>query len=180
MTGEMKREMTGRRQLVVAMAGCVVGAGLALFAASRTWSVLLVERPAPLGPVRQPRSGAALFGWLPALGFVALAGAAALPATRRAGRLVVAAVLVLCGAGIFAGASYAIIDGTPAGWPLVCALGGLAVAGAGVFTAVRGRAWPGMGSRYDRKPPPPPPGRQGNRSGRQFWDAIDRGEDPTR
>jgi hypothetical protein len=57
-------------------------------------------------------------------------------------------------------------------------LGGLLVAGSGAFTAARGRGWPAMGSRYDRSVPPP--ARQEARGGAQFWEAIDRGEDPTR
>jgi hypothetical protein len=171
--------MNPRRQLVLAVAGCVVGAGLALFAASRTWAVLVTERPPPLGPVRQPRAGASLYGWLPALGLVALAGAAALPATRRAGRRTVAAVLMLCGAGISAGAAVAIAGGASAGWPVLCALGGLVVTGTGGFTAVRGRTWPSMGSRYERRRTGEPV-RQDARNDASLWDAIDRGEDPTR
>jgi Tryptophan-associated transmembrane protein (Trp_oprn_chp) len=168
--------MNPRRQLVLAIAGCVIGAGLALFAVSRTWAVLVTERPPPLGPVRQPRSGASLAGWLPALGLVALAGAVALPAIRRTGRLAVAVVLIVSGLGIGAGAVRAIIEGAAAGWPVLCALGGLAVAGAGGFAAARGRTWPAMGSRYERTAPIP----QDARNDASLWDAIDRGEDPTR
>ncbi len=172
--------VTGRRQLTIAIAGCTAGAGLVLFAASRTWAVLTTDRPAPLGPVEQPRTGASLFGWLPALALVALAGAAALPATRRGGRLVIAAVLAAAGAGIAATGVYAVTQGAvtqgaAAGWPMSCVLGGLVVAAIGGFTAVRGHGWPAMGSRYDRAQARPHVG-----SDVQAWDAIDRGEDPTR
>src|SRR5262249_14949920 len=66
--------MTQRRQFALAVAACVIGAALVLLATSRTWTVVVTERPAPLGPVRQARSGAALYPWLPALGLAALAG----------------------------------------------------------------------------------------------------------
>lgn len=201
--------MTGRRQMALAIVGCALGAGLVLLAASRTWQVLLTDRPAPLGPVRQPRTGASLVPWLPALGLAALAGAVALPATRGPGRLVVAAALALCGTGLVAGAVAGIAKGGPAGWPLLCGLGGLAVVAAGATAAVRGSTWPSMGARYERAPrgpvrasappapgpvpptpapappapgpvpPAPGPVPPAPRTDAQVWDAIDRGEDPT-
>jgi hypothetical protein len=187
--------MTRRRQLTLAIVACVVAAALVLLATSRTWTVVVTERPAPLGPVRQARSGAALYPWLPALGLAALAGAVAVPATRGWGRVAVGAVLALCGLGVVAGAVTGIARGVPVGWPLLCGLGGFAVAGAGAVTVARGRTWPAMGSRYERASSRPAPraaetdGRAAETDGpappagltdAQVWDAIDRGEDPTR
>jgi hypothetical protein len=53
-------------------------------------------------------------------------------------------------------------------WPLLSALCGLVVAGAGAVTARSARSWPAMGTRYDRVPVRTDP-----------WAAMDRGEDPT-
>ena len=81
--------MSRRRELVLAVVGCTAGAALALYAASRTWTVAVHPRPAPLPPVRQTRTGADLAPWLPALALVGLAGAGALVATRGVARLAV-------------------------------------------------------------------------------------------
>jgi uncharacterized membrane protein (TIGR02234 family) len=165
-----------RRGLVIAVLAAVAGAGLALFALSRTWVVLIENRPAPMAPLRQPRTGGALLPWLPALGLVGLAGAGALVATRRAGRIAVGGLLVLCGLGLLAGAGYAIWagdaiwaggtvgagdavgvndtsgtgDAIRAGGPLGCVVGGLLLLGAGGLAIRRGHAWPALGARYAR------------------------------
>jgi len=160
------------RERTLAVAGCVVGAGLALFAASRTWATVTTLRPAPLPPLHEVKTGAALLPWLTALGLVALAGAGALLATRGPVRAAVGVLLVLCGLGLVAGAAAHF----PAGWPFVTALGGLVVAVAGVVALARGRGWPGMGARYDR----PARARGAAETATQMWDALDRGDDPTR
>lgn len=90
-------------------------------------------------------------------------------------------------------------------WPWVAALGGALVAGAGVLAVLRGRRWPAMSARYERpagegsagSSGPSQPGEQssgqpssgqpssGQHSpgadarGKELWDALDRGEDPT-
>jgi hypothetical protein len=151
--------------LVIAMAGCVLGAALVLLSTSRSWAHTVEVRPAPLPPVPHNRTGAAMLPWLPALGLVALAGAVALPATRRGFRTAVAVILTLIGAGIAAGAT----TRGWLGWPPVCAAGGAIVAAAGLLAVREGRNWPSMGSRYERRPS----------TGTDPWTAIDRGEDPT-
>lgn len=156
--------MTPRRELAYTVLLCVVGAGLALFAASRTWAVEVVPRPAPLPPARTPQAGGPL---LSALAVAALAGAGALPATRGRARTALGVLLVAAGVGIVAAAAPSL----PAGWPALCALGGGAVAAAGALAVVRGRRWSGMGTRYERAAPV---------TGSDLWDALDRGEDPTR
>src|SRR5690606_8421929 len=70
-----------RRQLAVAMLCCVAGAGLAAFAATRTWSVETTAR-GPLPGLRAAHTGGELLPWLPALALAGLAGAGALLATR--------------------------------------------------------------------------------------------------
>ena len=58
---------------------------------------------------------------------------------------------------------------TPA-WVLA-ALGGAAVAVAGAWTGARGRRWPALGSRYERRGPAT--------AQLSPWDAQDAGRDPT-
>jgi hypothetical protein len=164
------------RGRAVAVIVCVAGAGLALLAVSRTWMEVTQVRPAPLPPLREAKTGAALLPWLPALGLVALAGAGAVLATRGPLRAAVGVLLGLCGLGLAGGALTRLAAGASPGWPLATVLGGLAVAAAGVLTVARGRDWPGMGARYDR------PARRGGaqQTETQLWDALDRGDDPTR
>ncbi|AVT32655.1 Trp biosynthesis protein [Plantactinospora sp. BC1] len=181
----------GRRELAYAVLLCLLGAGLAVFAATRTWSVELTARPAPLPPGRVTRTGGDLLPWLPALALVGLAAAGAVLGTRGIGRRLVGAVLALLGVGVAVGAGYAGF-GTggevSVGWPLLCVLGGLLAGAAGGFTAVRGAGWPVMGARYERARPAgagresavaAPDGRVDARRTTAAWDALDRGEDPT-
>lgn len=167
------------RDRSVAVAACAAGAGLALLAVSRIWVRETVVRPAPLPPLHATHTGSGLAPWLPALALVALAGSGALLATRGAARYLVGALLVVAGAGLAAGTAGALpasgrLD--PA-WPVVTVLGGLLVAAAGVLTVVRGRSWPGMSARYERRPTT---GTGETATGVQVWEALDRGDDPTR
>jgi hypothetical protein len=160
------------RERTIAVFACVAGAGLALLAASRTWAEITRVRPAPLPALHELKTGSALLPWLPAAGLVALAGAGALLATRGLVRAAVGVLMTLCGLGLVAGA----VARFAAGWPLVAALGGLLVAGAGGLTLARGWDWPGMGTRYER------PTRETAKpqTEAELWDALDRGDDPTR
>jgi LPXTG-motif cell wall-anchored protein len=153
------------RDRTVAVAACVVGAGLAL-------TEVMSARPAPLPPVHELKTGSALAPWLPALGLVALAGAGALLATRGLVRAAVGVLLLFCGFGLIAGAA----GHLPGGWPVATALGGLLVAGAGGLTLVRGRRWPALGTRYER----PAGAARSPQTDAELWDALDRGDDPTR
>ncbi len=177
----------GRRELVLAVLACTAGAALLLYAASRTWATEVAARPAPLRPVRTEHTGAGLVPALPALGLVALAGAGALVATRRYGRLLVGLALVLLGVAAAAGSGYGLTrldryaeHGGPA-WPLLALVGGLVVVAAGLLAVVRGRDWPTMGGRYERAGTrsKAPAGASGPDDAAGTWDALDRGEDPT-
>jgi uncharacterized membrane protein (TIGR02234 family) len=169
-----------RRELTVAVLLCLVGAVLALWAATRDWAVLVTERPAPLPPIREVRSGGDTAPAATALALVGLAGAAALLATRGVARLAVGALLLLSGAGIAAGGVSVLTGGIvagaadvrlSAGWPVLCVAGGVLLALGGLVAVVRGRRWTAMGRKYDapsaRSAPADP------------WEALDRGEDPT-
>jgi hypothetical protein len=179
-----------KRERGYAATAAALGAGLALFAASRGWAEIEVRAtvPVPLPPKQQ--TGAELLPWLPALALAALAGAGAVLATRGAVRMVVGLLLLLCGVGIVAGAGYAVIEGATPWWPAAAALGGLVALDAGVLTLVRGRSWPAMAARYQRAAqaePAQPAATTGSAGGQPparpsvaMWDALDRGEDPTR
>lgn len=178
-----------RRELIIAVVACAVGAGLALFAATRTWSVEVVSRPAPLPALREARTGSALLPWLPAVAAVGLAGTGALLATRGVARRVVGLVLLLVGVVLGAAGGYGLLglDRGAAGavamaWPGLTACGGLLAAAGAVATLARGGRWPAMGARYERaaarRAGAAEPGRSAD-DPRSLWDALDRGEDPT-
>jgi Tryptophan-associated transmembrane protein (Trp_oprn_chp) len=165
--------MSPNRQLPYAVVACLAGAGLALFAATRTWVVDVVNRPGPLPPIRTGRTGGDLLAWLPALAVVGLAGAGALLATRAAARRAIGVLLLLVGLGVAAGAGYAATahDDVRPVWPVLCVVGGAVAAAVGVAAAARGQRWPAMGGRYERAAARP--------AATSVWDALDRGEDPT-
>lgn len=206
-----------RRQLAIAVIGCLVGAGLALFASAQTWVVEEGLRPVPLPPLGIPRSGSELVPGVPALAYVALAGAGAILATRRRLRTVVGALVSFVGLMMVVLLQTALDDtGVDLLWVALVAVGGLVVTAAGVFTLRSGARWPGLGARYERPAPaavdPPGPGPStelaapepaggepaahpapaesdrpegaavdtGSKQHTAWWDAIDRGEDPTR
>jgi hypothetical protein len=171
-----------RRELAVTLVECALGALLTLLATSRTWRVVAAG-----GPVPQPShhvSGGSVLPWAPALALVGLAGAGALLAVRGRVRSALGALLVVAGLPLAIGGSFiaAADRGSPV-WALLCALGGLMIGHAGVRTLVRGAAWPALGSRYERPAAEPVEyvERGGpSRSDVAMWDALDRGEDPTR
>ncbi|NUU21608.1 MAG: TIGR02234 family membrane protein [Streptomycetaceae bacterium] len=142
-------------------------------------------------------TGSAVSKMPTALGLLGLAAAVAVLATRGRGRQMVGALLVLAGAGIIVtavsgasdrsaldsvAATKAAVEGVHAAevthtfWPWVTALGGALILLGGLVVILRGRAWPGMGSRYEA-----PGGRAPRRTttSADMWNALDRGEDPT-
>ncbi|RKN51306.1 Trp biosynthesis-associated membrane protein [Micromonospora endolithica] len=173
---------------------CVAGAGLASWAATRTWAVELTPRPTPLPPVREPASGAGLLPWLPALALVALAGGGAVLATRGRLRRALGVLITLLGLTVAGGGGYGLVAGfdgeVSRQWPALCLVGGVLAVAGGLLTARRGHRWPAMGARYERPARrtagaaqrPGDGAAAGPVVGRgttQAWDALDRGEDPT-
>jgi len=174
--------------LGAAVVATAVGAGLVLLAASRVWSTETVAQPPPLSARVVVHTGGSLAPLLPALGLVALAGAGGLLATHGLARRVTAALLALSGLGA-AGLALAAggRTGVALGWVTFAALGGLIAASAGVVAVARSLAWPALGRRYERPaassgaPATDRTGSSGDaESSRDLWDALDRGEDPTR
>jgi uncharacterized membrane protein (TIGR02234 family) len=167
-------------------AALLAGAGgAALLAAAGAWVTGTVPAPPPL-PAQDVSAAAP--GSVRALGVVVLAGVAALFATRRAGRVVVGALLLLAGLaaaavalGVLADPSGALPDdatgSSATARPLLALAGALPTALAGGLTVARGRSWPALGRRYEAPAARPPASRDEPPA---LWDALDRGEDPTR
>ena len=172
---------------------------MVLFAVGRTWVAVTARRASPLPDVTVALSGRDLTPLVAGLGIVGLAGVVGLLATRRWGRLAVAAIVALSGLAVLAGALTRLGAPGPAtardlldrsgraagagavtatahpGWPLLAAAGGLLLALGGLAALVRSRRWPTMSARYERpaarteRPP----------TDAAVWDALDRGDDPT-
>jgi tryptophan-associated transmembrane protein len=182
-----------------AVAAAVVGAGLALFAASRAWK----HGDAPMvGLPARARTGGDLVPWLPALALAGLAGAGAVLAAHGLVRRTVGGLLALFGIVIAGAGVYGLTAGGSVPWaPAVTVVGGLLVGAAGVLTVIYGGTWPGMAARYQRSraeaevqqaAPAEETGDTDDAGGRHgaapapgtpasvaMWDALDRGEDPT-
>jgi hypothetical protein len=187
-------ERSARRGLATSVLACVLGALLALLAVTRTWAVQVQTQSPPLPALQVGRTGTAAAPWLSALALVALAGAGALLATRGGLRSVVGVAVVLAGVGIAAGGVYGLVAvaGVRHLWPALCLPAGLVVAAGGALAVARGQRWPAMGARYERPgrvrgvpPSVEPTEDQVQRIGPSpsdvaMWDALDRGEDPSR
>ena len=177
-----------RRTYLAALLACLAGAGLTLYAVTRTWS-LRVEHRAGLSDLRTEQTGADLHPWLTGLAVVALAGTGALLATRGVVRRGLGVLLTLAGAGIAVGALVGLagLDAGQAGpaWPPATALGGAIIALGGLAAARHGHRWPVMSARYERRPAPASgtPASAGAveevTDTKAAWDALDRGDDPT-
>ncbi|MFI9610180.1 TIGR02234 family membrane protein [Streptomyces sp. NPDC052023] len=191
----------GRRSLALALLCGALGAAVALLATRQQWS----EGTATVAGGAFPLTarGSDVTGVPAALAIVGLAALVAVFAVRRAGRLVVAGLLALCGAGTVAAALYGASDSsaldekaaqasgdtsatvealTHTAWPYAAAVGGALILLAGLLALRYGRLWPAMSGRYERGAAP------GARRGatavgpdrpEDLWKALDRGEDPT-
>lgn len=175
--------MKGGRQLAAVVVLGAAAAGLALFAASRTWVVEQIQRAQPLPALTVEHTGGSLVPALPALALVGLAGVGALMATRGRARLVVGVVIAAAGLGVFIAGFAGYNDYAEAGgWAFAAMAAGLVLAGVGMTALRRGDSWPAMGTRYERSGVTAPPGedQRGAPGSTELWDAIDRGDDPTR
>jgi uncharacterized membrane protein (TIGR02234 family) len=191
-----------RREMAVVVALWLAGAAVALFAASRAWLRLAAPRNPPLPPVEVSLAGGDLEPVVPALAVVGLAAVVALLATRGWARLAVGVLVTAAGLALaLRGLAHArppgeelarqlLVDRGEGGgvppdavvsatavpaWPVLAALGGLALLAGGILTILRGRLWPAMSARYERPGAAPAEDADEDRA----WDALDRGEDPT-
>lgn len=192
-----------RRERVIFVLVTAAGAGLLLLSMGRTWVDAVVTMPAPLPARQQGLTGTELVPLGTAVGWAGLAAIAGVLATRGAGRFAVGVFLLVAGiaavavvpggvsresvaqaAGGATGVPEAAVQTTLAPWWAGAVAGGVLLALAGLFVCVRGRAWPGMSSRYDR----PRSGAAAQAAGasvsatsaaEDMWASMDRGADPT-
>ncbi|KES04681.1 membrane protein [Streptomyces toyocaensis] len=193
---------TGRLSLAAALFCGALGAAVALLASRQQWS----EGTATVAGGAFPLTarGSDVTGVPAALAVVGLAALVAVFAVRRAGRLAVAALLALSGAGIVtaallgtsdsaaldeqaakaSGDTSATVDAlSHTAWPYVAAVGGALLLVAGLLAVRYGRLWPAMSGRYERDGAAPRPRRRPAPAApdrpEDLWKALDRGEDPT-
>jgi uncharacterized membrane protein (TIGR02234 family) len=186
---------TTRRELGAAVLLVLAGAVLLLVSTAGAWVTGVQSRPSPLPstPIEVGSDEAA--GPLRALALVVLASVPALAATRRAGRTALGVLLVIVAvlAGVLAArvlndpglvVDLDVDDVATTSRPVLAVAGAVLTAVAGAVVAARGRHWAALSRRYERPaaggpaapgaeaaPAPGPP---------ELWDALDRGEDPTR
>ncbi|WP_329127675.1 TIGR02234 family membrane protein [Streptomyces sp. NBC_01465] len=191
-----------RRSLGIALLLGALGAAVVLMTSGQTWAKGTVAVGG--GTIPLTASGGDVTGVPTALAIVGLAALVAVFAVRKAGRLLVSALLALCGAGAAAAALLGVSDNsaldekaaktagdtaatidavTHTAWPYVTAAGALLIFLAGLLALRYGKLWPTMSGRYERDGSPrarkprtaPDPERP-----EEIWKALDRGEDPTR
>lgn len=173
----MTAALAGRRGLTVTTVATALASAVVLFAATRHWDAVMTHQVSPLPPTTEYRTGTDMSPWLPALGAVGLAGAGALLATRGRLRTIVGGLLALAGIGVTGAVIEALQHGIGAGWPVLTIVAALVVVVAGGVTIRYSDTWPEMGARYER----PQSGATSAKAPQtQLWDALDRGEDPTR
>jgi uncharacterized membrane protein (TIGR02234 family) len=198
-----------RRELVAAVLLCALAGGLSLSSSSQPWARVTVTREPPLPPTVAVLTGGEAAPLVGACGLLLLAAAVAVIAVRGAGRVVVGLLVAVAGGvlgwsglrgvtgrlgtdladvGSRVGLSQAQLTSDPVvGWAVVALLAGVLGVLAGLLVVLRGRAWPGMGRRYERngataRPAAAPaatrPQTDEDRH-QAAWKALDRGDDPT-
>ncbi|NJP51104.1 TIGR02234 family membrane protein [Streptomyces sp. SBST2-5] len=192
----------GRISLAAALLSGALGAAVALLATRQQWS----EGTATVagGAFPLTAKGSDVTGVPAALAVVGLAALVAVFAVRRAGRVTVAALLALCGAGTVVAALLGASDSSAldekaaqasgdtsatvevlshTAWPYVAAVGGVLLLLAGLLALRYGRLWPAMSGRYERAGGTARPRRRAVPADpdrpEEMWKALDRGEDPT-
>lgn len=98
--GTARAGLPARREYLLVLLLGAAGAGLVLLAVRQSWAHVVTRAPAPLPSSSVGVTGQDLVPLAGALGLAALAGLAAMIATRAAARRVVGALLMLLGVGI--------------------------------------------------------------------------------
>lgn len=188
-----------RRERGWALVLALLGAVLGLLSSSRTWVSAQVEDDLA-GRLAVQASGRQAAPVVAAVCLVALAAAVAVLIGRRLGRTVSGALLVLAGAAATTAAvstarsplgAVAVAVSRPTGrpgavatdvrltaWPWVAVAGGLLMVVAGVLVVLRARRWAAPSQRYEAPAAQVPS--VDDDDPRETWNALTRGDDPTR
>jgi len=186
--------MGPRREAGVAFLLSLVSAGLLLMCARGRWASGNGRRPVAgsFVHVTGQVTGGSVVPVLSAAILVAVAGAVAALAAKRAGRAVAGALMVIAGVAVMIespGARGMARERLAAqlpmsaslhssAWPWVAVFGGVLLALTGGLLAVKGPRWSALSSRYEA-PAARASARQSKPTDLGTWDALDRGEDPT-
>lgn len=176
--------------LLVLLAGSAV---LGLIATGRTWAT--VSAPSSLTGAATEVSGGDLVPLASPVFLVALAAALVIPVMRVVGRRIVGAVVAVLAVALVVTCVRVALDlgrlardwvggdglaaTTAVTWPVGTAVVAALVAVAAVLVVLRAPSWPGLSSRYERRPARRPAAADDGSRGRDTWDALDRGDDPT-
>lgn len=202
--------MTPGRELRLAVGLCLLGSVVALVALQQSWFDAATGDRLTIDAVRTSVRGTEVATGASALGYVGLAGVVALAATRRWGRVLVGVLVLAAGSGIVLDVAAALRAGiedralphaglsscsgadggrapgcgtfltdasTTPGWAWLAILGGALVLLSGLLVALRGRGWAALSSSYEV---PAARAEVAPATDKEVWDALDRGEDPTR
>ncbi len=197
---------TARREIGLAVGLCLLGSLLLLWGTAQTWVSLALPESLTLADLQRTGSGAQVAPGLRTLGVLGLSGVVAIAATRRTGRVAVGVLLLLAGLLATGAAARWVSTERLRTWALghlldctglcvvsdaefaaprthqsgvlIAVCGGLLLAAAGAIVALRGKAWPALGTSYAAPAvgnglPAAPATDKG------VWDALDRGDDPT-
>ena len=186
-------DAAARRAYRSALILLAIGSVLVLVGFAMTWAWAVVPMATGVEDAvrEQSMSGTVLLPAAAAAGWLCLAGLAAVVATRGWARTVVAVVLLLASLGIAAASlafaavpatvvqqalapelgDDALLALTATGWWAAALLGSALVGYSACWTMLRGRGWPSLGARYER--------RRALAPATSAWDALDKGQDPT-
>ncbi|HIV56556.1 MAG TPA: Trp biosynthesis-associated membrane protein [Candidatus Stackebrandtia faecavium] len=162
------------------MAACVLAglasAGLGLYAVTRQWRAAGGTR---LHSDTAGVTGVELASWSLGSLLVSFAAILALMATRGVFRRCVAVLIALGGLGV-AGAGIRGCVTDFGVWPAITVVVAVIVLGVGIQAFRYAKVWPAMSSRYDRTDAKDVPQGVDADDPNALWDALDRGEDPTK
>jgi uncharacterized membrane protein (TIGR02234 family) len=201
---------SSRRELTAAVLLCALAGALSLSSSAQPWAHVTITREAPLPPTTEVLTGGEVAPLVSACGLLLLAAAVAVIAVRGVGRVVVGLLVAVAGGalgwsglrGVTGAADLDLSDVSSsvglgraqlttdpvAGWAALALVAGVLGVLAGLLVVLRGRAWPGMGRRYERTGTAGQPASAPARAGRAetdedrhqaAWKALDRGDDPT-
>lgn len=173
-TGPAAERTRARRELTVTVLLVALGAIVELVAVGRAWYTVTSSTQV------KHYAGTSYAGAVKPLALAALAGGAALLATKRRARVGVGVLLIVVGLGAGATAVVASFPHTAAAvqehpvWRFVVVFASALVVIAGGTAVAWGQRWSEMSARYDA------PGTVREKDPDvALWDALDQGDDPT-